>query len=148
MAIDLTQQRFFELMPQFSGINADGIALLTQELFMANLIVCCSKWGLKCEMGRALLVAHYLSQYLELLVEAELDPETGGGTEMITPRIAMEKVGEVETRFRAAASANNGSNENNDVNTQDMRTTLYGRRYLALLRSLGGILTNTSAAHI
>ena len=148
MGIDLTQERFLELMPQFSGISSDGIALLTQELFMANLVICCSKWGLKCEMGRALHVAHYLSQYLELLEEADLDPELGGGTEMLSGRIAMEKVGEVETRYRAAAQANNGSNQNNDVNTADMRTTLYGRRYLALLRSLGCVLTTTSAVHI
>ncbi len=132
------------MMPQFACISEDGNSILQENLEFVDLIVCCSKWGAKCERGKALLAAHYTAPYLEMLQDAETEPELAGGTEISSDRISHEKVGEVEVRFRAAANTTNSSNENNDPTSTELKSTLYGRQYLSLLRTLGGNIAVTS----
>lgn len=144
----MTIESFKALMPQFAGISATGDILLQGWLDIANLSVCCAKWGALCDLGRANFTAHYLSQDLEMLEQAETAPDTGGGTATSSDRIAQEKVGEVEIRFRALNNSGTVSTGNNDAVQEDFRSTMYGKRFLAFLRKTGNILTTTQAKYL
>ena len=134
------------MFPQFAGVSLAGMGIIQTELDYANLLVCCSLWGIKCERGRGLLTAHYSSQALELLEASLLDPDSAGGTQTFSDRISSEKVGEVETKFHKPVNLNSGfSNEHNDAASNDLKMTLYGVQFMALKRSLGIFLATTSS---
>ena len=142
----LTFVRFIEIHPQFAGVSNTGAQIINEQLSYANLYVCCSVWGDYCERGRALLTAHYASQFLELLEEAEDSPETAGGTIVSAGRISSEKVGEVEVKFHKPSSlATNITGEKNDPLTEDLKETIYGKQFLALQRRIGLFVATTSA---
>lgn len=116
-------ERFLLRYPEFSGVDADLIALYFED---AEIVLCKKVWGKFYEQGLCALVAHNLAIKGVLNVDADGNPTYANGEQF--KAVSSKSAGGLSLSYSQASSSNA------NVTDYDLSSTSYGLLYLRLRR--------------